>query len=138
MQAVQVQYFLRRARDFFKGMDLLKDDLAGYRYSSAMLGIHSAISYCDAIRTGLGSKTLSSEDHHTAVTDLRFQLAARRFDAGVGTDRLARLLGCKGKIAYGPIESGLDFGRIVQDALRFAAWAESTGKKLRIEGWRDE
>jgi len=41
-----------RARDFLKGMDLLKDDLVEFRFSPALLGIHGAISYCDALRIG--------------------------------------------------------------------------------------
>jgi len=53
-------------------------------------------------------------------------------------DRFKRLLGYKSKIVYGPFEAGLDFGKIVQDALRFAAWAENAGKTLGIEGWRNE
>ncbi len=61
-----------------------------------------------------------------------------KYDPHNGLDRLQRLIGCKSKIAYGPFESGLDFGKIVQDAIRFAAWAESTGKALKIEGWRYE
>ena len=59
MGAVQVQHYLGRARDFLKGMELLKDDLAEFKHSSALLGIHGAISYCDALRVGLGSENLS-------------------------------------------------------------------------------
>lgn len=138
MIAVEVQHYLKRARDFLNGVDLLREDLDQYRYSSALLGIHAAISYCDAIRIGLGSKKLSSDDHRAAADDLRLQLGAYSFDARSGTDRLRKILGYKSKIAYGPFESGLDFGTIVKDALRFAAWAESTGRSLRIEGWRNE
>lgn len=137
MISVQGQHYLSRARDFLQGVDLLKEDLDEYKYSSALLGIHAAISYCDAMRIGLGSQKLSSEDHLSAVADLKSHLGARRWDADNGTDRLQRLLGVKSKIAYGPYGSGLDFGRIVQDAIRFAAWAELAGKTLRIEGWRD-
>ncbi len=138
MISVQVQHYLTRARDFLHGVDLLKEDLDEYRYSSALLGIHAAISYCDAMRVGLGSTRLSSEDHSNAVADLRSQLGEHMGNARGGPDRLGRLLGYKSKIAYGPYESGLDFGKIVQDAIRFAAWAESAGKTMRIEGWRDE
>ncbi len=137
MISVQVQHYLSRARDFLQGVDLLKEDLDEYKYSSALLGIHAAISYCDAMRVGLGSERLSSEDHLSAVADLKSHLGARKLNASKGTDRLQRLLGVKSKIAYGPYASGLDFGRVVQDAIRFAAWAELAGKTLRIEGWRD-
>jgi hypothetical protein len=137
MITVQVQHYLSRARDFLQGVDLLKDDLDEYKYSTALLGIHAAISYCDAMRIGLGSEKLSSEDHLSAAADLKSHLGGRNCDADKGTNRLQRLLRIKSKIAYGPFASGLDFGRIVQDAVRFAAWAELAGKTLKIEGWRD-
>jgi hypothetical protein len=71
MAAMQVQHFLGRARDFLKGMDLLQDDLAEFRFSPALLGIHGAISYCDALRIGLGSVRVSSQRGR------RFEVAPR-------------------------------------------------------------
>ena len=62
MANAEVQCFLSRARDFLKGMELLKDDLAEYRNSSALLGIHAAISYGDALRVGMGNRKLSSDE----------------------------------------------------------------------------
>ncbi|MGH9600106.1 MAG: hypothetical protein ACRD27_09590 [Terracidiphilus sp.] len=136
MSVTQVQHFLGRARDFLKGMDLLKEDLAEYRFSSALLGIHGAISYCDALRTGLGSGKLSSEDHQSAAGELRSLLAARRSERQQGADRLEKLLSKKSRIAYARDATGdAEIKLIVQQAERFAAWAESTGKELRIEGW---
>ena len=116
----------------------MKEDVDEYRYSSALLGIHAAISYCDAMRIDLGSGRLSSDDHRTATDDLESHLGRCKYDRLGGMDRLKRLLGYKSKVAYGPFESGLDFGKIIQDALRFAVWAENAGKTLGIEGWRDE
>jgi len=138
MIAVEVQHYLNRARDFLSGVDLLREDLGQYKYSVALLGIHAAISYCDAIRIGLGSKRLSSDDHRSAADDLRLHLGSHISDAQSGADRLRKILGYKSKIAYGPFESGLDIGTIVKDSLRFAAWAENTGRSMRIEGWRNE
>jgi hypothetical protein len=138
MVAVEVQHFLGRARDFLQGADLMKEDLDQYRYSAALLGIHAAISYSDAMRIGLGSKKLSSDDHRQAAEDLKSLLGARKHDSGHGIDRFRRLLGYKSRIAYAQSASGMDFGKIVEDALRFAVWAEKAGETLRIEGWRDE
>jgi hypothetical protein len=138
MVAVEVQHILGRARDFLKGADLLIDDFDEYRYAAALLGIHAAISYSDAMRIGLGSRKLSSDDHRTAADDLKLLLDNRKHNPGQGINRFNRLLRHKSRIAYGRSESGLDFGKIVEDALRFAVWAENAGKTLRIEGWRDE
>src|SRR5271165_4817146 len=135
MQAVQVQHYLRRARDFLKGMDLLKDDLA-FGYSSALLAVHGAISYSDALRTGLGSGHVSSEDHQSVTAELRQLLTARRCERQDGVERLGKLLGSKNVIAYGAAFDGEDkFKFVIQQAERFAVWAERTGKELGIEGW---
>src|SRR3974390_1864152 len=98
MSAGQGQHFLGRARDFLKGMDFFKDDLAAYRYSAALLGIHGAISYCDALRVGLGTQSLLSENHQTALGELRGLLSARKIKTSGGVDRLGRLLEKKTRI----------------------------------------
>ncbi len=135
MQAVQVQHYLRRARDFLKGMDLLKDDLT-FGYSSALLAVHGAISYCDALRTGLGSVNVSSEDHQSVTAELRQLLTARKYEKQDGVERLGKLLGSKSVIAYGAASVGDDkFKSVIQQAERFAVWAERTGKELGVEGW---
>jgi hypothetical protein len=136
MAAVQVQHFLGRARDFLKGMDLLKDDLTEYRFSSALLGIHGAISYCDALRIGMGSESVSSDDHRSAANELKTLLASRRFEKLQGVDRLEKLLSKKSRIAYaGDAVRENEIKDMIQQAERFASWAEATGKALKIEGW---
>jgi hypothetical protein len=136
MIAIEVQHYLDRARDFLKGMDLLQNDLGEYRYSSALLGIHGAISYCDALRIGLGSKGLSSDDHQSAVRELKLLLATRKFENSQGVGRLENLLSNKTRIAYAADTARENaVKQIVLNARRFEAWAEAAGKELRIEGW---
>jgi hypothetical protein len=138
MIGAQVQHYLSRARDFLKGMDLLQDDLDEYRSSSALLGIHCAISYCDALRTGMGCADVSSEDHRNAARELRSLLSARRFEKQQGVHRLEGLLSKKSRIAYAAqTVRENEIRDILIQAERFAFWAEETGKKLGIEGWRD-
>ena len=133
MAAVQVQHYLSRARDFLEGMNFLKDDLA---FSSALLGIHCAISYCDALRIGLGSTKVSSDDHGSAAENLRRCLDDRKFENLRGVENLRKLLSKKSRIAYAPdAVRKYDFEQIVNHTGRFVVWAEETGKKLRIEGW---
>ena len=136
MPAIEVQHFLGRARDFLDGLKLLSDDLTEYRYSSALLAIHSAISYCDALRSGLGGVKLSLDNHLSAVGELRTLLADRKYDKPQGADRLERLLSKKSKIAYAADEATKnEIDDIVLQAERFALWAEEVGEKLKIEGW---
>ena len=137
MIAVEVQHYLGRARDFLEGMKFLKDDLDAFRFSSALLGIHCAMSYCDALRIGLGSTKVSSDDHRTAAEDLRKQLADDRRCGNLrGVDHLRDILSKKSRIAYAPdAMREHNFEVILQHTERFVVWAEETGKKLRIEGW---
>jgi hypothetical protein len=136
MNAVEVQHYLGRARDFKKGMEFLKDDLAEFKSSSALLGIHSAISYCDALRTGMGCVDVSSEDHGSAVKDLKLLLASRNFNNRQGADRLGKILSRKSRIAYASdAVRKEEVEEILKQAERFAFWAEETGRQLRIKGW---
>lgn len=144
MIAVEVQHYLGRARDFLKGMEslvreeiyLLSDEIAQFRHSPALLGVHSAISYCDALRAGMGRKILSSDDQSKAAGDLESLLRSQSFENRNGIGHLKKLLGMKSGVAYGPEalrEDDVD--EIVKHAERFAKWAEATGRRERIEGW---
>jgi len=117
-------------------MDLLQGDLAGYRFSSALLGIHGAISYCDALRTGMGRERVSSDDHSRAANDLKSLLVSRNFVNRKGIGHFEKLLSKKNRVEYDPVtvrENEVE--DIVKQAERFAFWAEETGRKLKIEGW---
>jgi hypothetical protein len=144
MISVQVQHFLGRARDFLKGMEglvrediyVLNDNIVKFKYSTALLGIHCAISYSDALRTGLGCGDVSSDDHRNAARDLESRLTDRKFDNLKGTARLGNLLSKKSRIEYAPDAAReKELEDILKDAERFAEWAETTGRRLGIEGW---
>jgi hypothetical protein len=144
MIGIEVQHFLSRARDFLKGMEglvrediyLLNDEIAQFRHSPALLGVHSAISYCDALRTGMGRIILSSDDHGKAAGDLESLLQSQSSENRNGIGHLKKLLGMKSSVAYG--REALrenEIEEIVKHAERFAKWAEAAGRIQRIEGW---
>jgi hypothetical protein len=136
MIGVQVQDYLSRARDFFNGMRLLRDDLPVFMSSAALLGIHSAISYSDALRTGMGCVDVSSDDHRSAESDLRSRLSSRKIEKTQAAARLGSLLSKKSLIAYASDARKVgEIEQILKQAERFASWAEETGRRLRIEGW---
>jgi hypothetical protein len=131
-----VQHYRSRARDFLDGMRFLQDDLDAFGYSSALLGIHGAISYADALRIGMGSKKLMAGDHSRAADDLKSLLDSNRFVQQQGVKHFRLLLSRKSKISYAAqAVRKNEFEDIVKRALRFADWAEKTGKALKIEGW---
>jgi hypothetical protein len=136
MISAEVQHYRDRAKDFLGGMDLLQDDLDAYRYSSALLGIHGSISYADALRAGMGSKRLSSDDHGQAAIELKSLLDSRQFQQQPGVKHLRLLLSRKSRISYSAeTVRKNEVEDIVKRAMRFADWAEETGKALKIKGW---
>lgn len=136
MIAQNVQHYRSRARDFLSGMDLLQNDLDAYRYSSALLGIHGAMSYGDALRVGMGGKKLSSDDHSRAASELKSLLDSRGVEQQQGVKHLRLLLSRKSRISYSSeTVRKNEVEDIVKRVMRFADWAEETGKVLKIEGW---
>jgi hypothetical protein len=116
-------------------MELLTGD-PEYKSSSALLGIHCAISYSDALRTGMGGGDLTSDDHGSAANDLEKLLASRSFARLEGAEQLRNLLRRKSRIAYSPqVARDNEIEDTLKKAKRFANWAEETGTKLKIEGW---
>lgn len=119
-----------------KGMELLKEDLTSFKQSSALLAIHGAIAYSDALRIGLGGKSLSADDHTIAERELHTILVAKRYERLQGVGRLKELLSKKSKVAYS--DARLDENQIkliIVNAERFEVWAETTARELEIEGW---
>jgi hypothetical protein len=138
-RSVSVQHYLGRANDFFQGMKLLRDDLATFKSSSALLGIHGAIAYSDALRIGLGGQSLFADDHSAAEMELRKLCAARRYEKLNGIGRLRDLLNKKSRVAYSdaPLSEN-QVKLIVVDAERFEVWANTAARELKVEGWEDE
>ncbi|MHB1936471.1 MAG: hypothetical protein ACYCOR_07780 [Acidobacteriaceae bacterium] len=151
MSAIAVQHFLRRARDFEFSMKLCRDTNrdtevqlvdTGTRHSNeslqsaALLDIHAAISYADALRIGLGDEELAADDHQKAVTRLRQVLTDRKVEEPKGIQRFSALVGKKSIIAYGKVRtSDSDLKMIVEISQRFSAWINQMGRQLNVEGW---
>lgn len=138
MDALRVEHYIGRASDFYQGLELLRD-ADDFRHSSALLAIHSAISYSDALRTGLGEERLDAEDHRTAMASLRQGLVRHRVADFSGFTHFEYLMSMKSFVAYGG--ERLDerrSQRISLAAERFANWAWRVAKNLAMEGWSDE
>lgn len=137
MRSVEVQLYRSRAQDFLQGMLLTRGD-EQFCNSAALLGIHAAISYADALRIGLGEAALASEDHRTAANALYRLIPANEPSAKGGVKRLMQLIDRKSRVSYG--NKRLDrseFELIYTHAERFAKLANDLGRSLKIEGWND-
>jgi hypothetical protein len=138
MQAVQVQLYIHRAIDFLEGMQLTRTD-EYYWNSSALLAIHSAVSYSDALRLGLGDQKLSADDHQKAADSLQKLLASKHLEDQAGFKHLRFLLSKKNLVAYGDQRlEYTDYEALFTRAERFAQWAGKTGRKLNLAGWQHD
>jgi hypothetical protein len=138
MPAAQVEHYLQRAADFFYGMRLMRGDET-YRNSSALLAIHSAVSYSDALRVGLGEQKLSADDHSKAVDALKNVLPSKQASDQAGFGHLRFLLSQKSRVAYGSQTlTAKELEMLLTKAERFVGWANTVGRQLKIEGWTDD
>jgi len=138
MSALTVEHYLQRARDFFQALNLMRDDYP-YRNSVALLAIHSALSFSDALRAGMGDEKLASDNHDQAVDSLRKLLAPKGLKLGNGLNHLKELLSSKSGVAYGDKRlSDNELRGLILGAERFSAWANEMGKLLKLEGWTDD
>jgi hypothetical protein len=116
--------YYRRALQLASAMKLCQDDLSAYASAAALLAVHSAISYSDAILIGLGGKRPRGENHQGAIAALNRACSGARIERQ-GIAQLQRLLGAKTDVSYG--EKLVDEERIEAlcvAAERFQAWAE--------------
>ena len=116
--------YYRRATQLADAMKLCQDDPTAYASAAALLAVHSAISYSDAVLLGLGSSRPRGENHREAITALK--RACTR--AGIeiqGLPHFQRLIGAKSDISYG--DKQVDNDRVkalCAAAERFQVWAE--------------
>lgn len=138
MQAALVQHYLSRAIDMFDAMVLLQDD-AAFKNSSALLAIHSAISYSDALRAGLGDDKLAADSHDRAADALQALMNEQDSRSDAGVKHLRFLLSRKSVVAYSAKRmEHSDYEALITRAERFAKWADSTARELNIVGWKHD
>lgn len=107
-----------------KALSDVADDGAPYGNAIALLAIHAAISFADALSIAYGER--KSVDEHTKAADtLRAVLGSR-----LPNDKaraLRRILAEKGSVSYQGMYYTLDDGRtLLSLATTFCAWARDT------------
>jgi hypothetical protein len=126
----------RRAIQLADAMKLCQDDLPSYGSAAALLAVHSAISYSDAVLIGLGRSRPRGENHSQAIAAPRRACASFRIDHR-GIAHFQSLIGAKTDISYGG--RSIDNERVrafCVAAERFQVWAERIldGKKGKRNG----
>jgi len=116
--------YYRRATQLADAMKLCQEDLSAYASAVALLAVHSAISYSDALLIGLGSTRTRGENHREAITALKRACTRAKIDQqGIG--HFQKLLSVKTDVSYG--EKRVDDERataLFVTAERFRVWAE--------------
>jgi hypothetical protein len=124
MPEISVGIYHGRALQLANAMKLCRDDLPSYAWAAALLAIHSAISYCDAVLLKLNGQRSRSQDHEQAVTAVTRACKKRKILTD-GIKHLDKLVSAKTDISYG--DEQIDNQRVQVLCLaaeRFQTWAE--------------
>ena len=124
MVEVRCTVYYSRATQLADAMKLCQDDLSAFASAAALLAVHSAISYSDAVLIGLGGTRPRGERRQEAIAALKRACTGARVDHK-GVAHLQTLLSAKTDISYG--EKQVDSQRIAAlciAAERFRVWAE--------------
>jgi hypothetical protein len=115
-----------QAEELLSAMNLLMNDVASYKSAVALLAVHSAIAFNDAVLEKLGVATSKkSPDHSAAYKKTDKACVEKKIDRN-GLQHLRNLLANKTGYSY----SGIVDEKKAQDAAlkaqRFANWAYGT------------
>ena len=126
MNETTVRVYLDRALQLAKAMRLCRQNNPTYPSAAALLAVHSAIAYNDAVQIKLTGERLKTQDHGQAVAATKRACGRARVEPR-GIEHLRKLLSMKTDISYGDQE----VTNQLSDALciaadRFEAWAQGS------------
>lgn len=128
-RAAKYQAVARALRTTARDLDQMGE--AKYGNGLAIIAIHSAIAYTDALTVAYREIKSTSGEHAHAADVLRVALG-HQVDASQ-VRRLEQILGAKSHASYSGNFYTLDDGRaLVQELERFAAWAEDHPADRRL------
>lgn len=124
MTEASVTVYEDRALQLAKAMNLCRRKETYYPSAAALLAVHSAIAYNDAVVMKLTGERSKTQDHSQAIAALKRACERAKIEP-LGIAHLSRLLGAKSDISYGDRH----VHNQLADALclaadRFEAWAE--------------
>jgi hypothetical protein len=117
--------FLARAQQLADTRELVRAEPA-YAAATALLSVHCAIAFSDAVLMTLEGKRCKAEDHKASISLVERACRAKHLDVG-GLTQLRALLTAKTDISYG--DQTVTFERAVTLAVaseRFERWAYVT------------
>jgi hypothetical protein len=115
--------YIARARQMANAMRLVRDDRE-YLAAAALLAVHCAIAFNDAVLVKLNGTALHSQDHRQAADVTRRRCMERKL-SHEGLKQYRELLSNKSKISYGDqVITPIEVQRYCAAAERFESWAE--------------
>jgi hypothetical protein len=98
-------------------------EVSAYAAATALLAIHSAIAYNDAVQAKLAGRVAQGKNHKASVAETRRACRKARLP-DQGLRHLQKLIGFKSDISYGDrnVEAQLS-QELSIDAERFESWA---------------
>lgn len=128
-QNERFETFRDRAEAFMEGAKVFDNDQE-FHLPQALLCVHAAVSYADAVAVFLEGQHFSPESHGEAVGKLK-KVCANSNRNTDGLEHLADLIGAKSSVAYGgkvlrPEQSA----RLRISIGRFAVWVYRTFPEL--------
>jgi hypothetical protein len=124
MDEIRVRVHHDRALQLANAMELCHDGMEAYASAVALLAVHSAVSYDDAVLIKLTGQRSRSQDHKKAVAAITKACKKGKIRTE-GIKHLDKLVGAKTYVSYGDKEvDGLTVEVLYVAAERFQAWAE--------------
>jgi hypothetical protein len=124
MDKISVGVYLDRALQLAKGMRLCRYNKPTYPSAAALLAVHSAIAYNDAVQIQLTGERSKSQDHNQAVAATKRACSTAKVEPR-GIEHLKKLLSMKTDISYGDKEVNNQLSEsLCVAADRFEAWAQ--------------
>jgi len=122
MEDAPLNVYRRRGQQMADAMRLCREDSA-YAAATALLAVHSAIAYNDAVQAKLAGKVTQAKNHKATVAATRKACREARLP-DQGLRHLHKLIGFKSDISYGDrnVEAQLS-QELSMDAERFESWA---------------
>jgi hypothetical protein len=124
MDDARLAVYQDRGLQLAKAMRMCQGNDPPYYSAAALLAVHSAIAYNDAVQIMLTGKRSQFEDHRRALKPTMSACQNARIDPK-GIEQLRILLGAKTDVSYVDklVEAQIAF-RLCTAADRFEAWAQ--------------
>jgi hypothetical protein len=124
MGEISDRVYRDRGSQLAKAMRLCRDNHPAYPSAAALLAVHSAIAYNDAVQIKLTGNRSRSQDHGQAIAAIRRACGTAKIEPR-GAAHLGKLLSMKTDVSYGDKEVDKQLAdTLCVAADRFEAWAE--------------